>query len=62
MQSIELLRIDGVNLAFSQDSIKAIAEISFKLNEQDNIGARRLRTVIDQVLEDINFHAIEIGS
>ena len=61
-QAIELLRVDGVNLAFSEDSIRAMAEISYALNQQENIGARRLRTVLDRVLEEINFFALEIGS
>jgi ATP-dependent HslUV protease ATP-binding subunit HslU len=34
-----------------------MAKISVELNEEDNIGARRLRTVIDTLLEDINFEA-----
>lgn len=34
-----------------------MAEIATELNEEDNIGARRLRTVVDAVLEDINFEA-----
>jgi ATP-dependent HslUV protease ATP-binding subunit HslU len=54
--------VDGVNLAFSEDSIRAMAEISYALNQQENIGARRLRTVLDRVLEEINFFALEIGS
>jgi len=39
-----------------------MAEISYALNQQENIGARRLRTVLDQILEEINFFALEIGS
>jgi len=34
-----------------------MAEISVELNEEDNIGARRLRTVVDAILEEINFEA-----
>ena len=34
-----------------------MAKISVALNEEDNIGARRLRTVVDSILEDINFEA-----
>jgi ATP-dependent protease HslVU (ClpYQ) ATPase subunit len=34
-----------------------MAKISVQLNEEDNIGARRLRTVVDAILEDINFEA-----
>lgn len=42
---------------FDKDAIDEIARISVELNEEDNIGARRLRTVVDSVLEDINFEA-----
>ena len=34
-----------------------MAQVAVELNEEDNIGARRLRTVVDSVLEDINFEA-----
>lgn len=34
-----------------------MAQVSVELNEEDNIGARRLRTVLDAVLEDVNFEA-----
>ena len=39
------------------EAIDEIARISVELNEEDNTGARRLRTVVDAVLEDINFEA-----
>ena len=39
------------------EAIDEIARLSVELNEEDNIGARRLRTVVDSVLEDINFEA-----
>ena len=43
---------------FEGDSaIEEMAEVAVELNEEDNIGARRLRTVLDAVLEDINFEA-----
>jgi len=38
-------------------AIEEMAEISVELNEEENIGARRLRTVVDAILEDINFEA-----
>ena len=37
-----------------------MAQICFELNEEDNIGARRLRTVLDAVMEEINFQAPEL--
>ena len=39
------------------EAIEEMALISTELNEEDNIGARRLRTVVDAILEDINFEA-----
>lgn len=57
-QYIELVKTDGVELSFSQAGIDKIAEISAKLNEaNENIGARRLATVIEKVLEDILFES-----
>lgn len=41
----------------SGSAVEEMAAIAFELNEEDNIGARRLRTVMDAVLEDINFEA-----
>ena len=56
-QAIELLKTENLNLVFDKEAIDEIARISAELNEEDNIGARRLRTVVDAVLEDINFEA-----
>ncbi|CDW88847.1 heat shock protein atpase subunit [Stylonychia lemnae] len=57
IQAIELLKIERVNLVFSDDAIEQMAQLSVELNQEDDIGARRLRTVVDAVLEDINFEA-----
>mgnify|MGYP001023485300 CR=1 FL=1 len=57
LQSIALLKIEDVNLVFENEAIDLMAEISVELNEEDNIGARRLRTVVDAILEEINFEA-----
>lgn len=57
IQAIALLKTEQVNLVFDQDSITEMALIAVELNEEDNIGARRLRTVVDAILEDINFEA-----
>ena len=57
MQAIELLKTEDLNIVFEESAIDEIARISVELNEEDNIGARRLRTVTDAILEDINFEA-----
>jgi ATP-dependent HslUV protease ATP-binding subunit HslU len=57
VQAIALLKTEQVNLVFEQEAITEMAQISVELNEEDNIGARRLRTVVDAILEDINFEA-----
>ena len=58
LQAIELLKTENVNMVFEGDaSIDEMAQIAAELNEEDNIGARRLRTVVDAVLEDINYEA-----
>jgi ATP-dependent HslUV protease ATP-binding subunit HslU len=55
-----LLRVENVEIGFEKAAIEAMAKISVELNEEDNIGARRLRTVLDAVLEDINFEAPDL--
>ena len=60
LQSIELLKTESLNVVFdgSEDgAIDEMAQVAVELNEEDNIGARRLRTVVDAVLEDINYEA-----
>ena len=57
-QYIELLKVDNINLKFTDDGIDAIAEIAFNMNSQyENIGARRLHTILEQVLMDVSFEA-----
>lgn len=54
----ELLKTDNVNLSFTQGAIDEIAEIAIDLNEEiENIGARRLASVIEKILSDIMFEA-----
>ena len=49
---------EGVKLAFKEDAIAEIAEIAAKVNEEiENIGARRLHTILEKVLEEISFSA-----
>ena len=55
-----LLKTEGVDLEFSDDAIRALAKISQMTNEKtEDIGARRLHTVVERVLEDISFSADE---
>lgn len=47
-----------MNLQFAPDGIRRLAEIAFSVNEKvENIGARRLYTVMERLLEDLSFHA-----
>ncbi len=53
-----LMLTEGVKLAFSEDGVRRIAEISWQVNEStENIGARRLHTVLERLLETISFEA-----
>ncbi|MBN2781864.1 MAG: HslU--HslV peptidase ATPase subunit, partial [Campylobacterales bacterium] len=53
-----LLSVEGMELVFEDDAIKAIAKLSHKANERtEDIGARRLHTVLEKVLEEISFEA-----
>ncbi|MFJ4292786.1 ATP-dependent protease ATPase subunit HslU [Cupriavidus sp. NPDC089707] len=53
-----LLSTEEVNLVFAPDGIRRLAEIAFSVNEKvENIGARRLYTVMERLLEDLSFHA-----
>ncbi len=57
-QYVALMGTEGVELNFSQDGIKRIAEIAYHVNERtENIGARRLHTVMEKLLEKISFEA-----
>ncbi len=56
----KLLEVEGVNLIFEEEALREIARYAFLANEKtEDIGARRLHTVIEKVLEDINFNADE---
>jgi ATP-dependent HslUV protease ATP-binding subunit HslU len=57
-QYIALMQTEGVTLEFTDDAIDALAGIAVDLNASvENIGARRLQTVMERVLDDISFHA-----
>jgi ATP-dependent HslUV protease ATP-binding subunit HslU len=55
---VALLAAEGVSLSFSDDAIAAIARIAAQVNASvENIGARRLQTVMERVLDDVSFTA-----
>jgi ATP-dependent HslUV protease ATP-binding subunit HslU len=57
-QYVELLRTEGVTLRFMPDAVEAIAEIAFTVNQRaENIGARRLYTVMERLLDEVSFDA-----
>ena len=58
LQYIELLRTEGVDVVFEDDSVEEIARIAEEVNNlTENIGARRLHTLMECLLEDILFEA-----
>ena len=53
-----LLSVEGVDLEFTEDGVKRIAELAYEVNEStENIGARRLHTLLERLLEDLSFTA-----
>lgn len=59
-QYIALMKTEGVDVAFTESGIKRIAEAAWQVNERtENIGARRLHTVLERLMEDISFDASE---
>jgi ATP-dependent HslUV protease ATP-binding subunit HslU len=60
-QYIALMQTEGINLEFTEDGIKRISEIAWQVNEStENIGARRLHTVMERLLEETSFGAHEL--
>jgi len=58
LQYAKLLEVDNINLSFTKDALEEIAEMSAVENEtSENIGARRLHTILETLLEDISFNA-----
>ncbi|MEG3789518.1 ATP-dependent protease ATPase subunit HslU [Lysobacter sp. CCNWLW3] len=58
VQYVELLRTEGVDLSFSADAVERLAEIAAQVNErQENIGARRLHTVLERLLDTLSYEA-----
>jgi ATP-dependent HslUV protease ATP-binding subunit HslU len=60
-QQIELLKTEGVDVSFADDAIDAMAQIAFDVNRRtQNIGARRLYTIMERVFESISFDAPDL--
>ena len=61
-QYVELLKTEGVELAFAPDAIERLAEIAATVNErQENIGARRLHTIVERLLDTLSYEAPDRG-
>ncbi len=62
LQYTELLRTEGVELEFKEDGVRAIAEYAARVNQRsDDIGARRLYTVMEKLLEHLSFDAPDLA-
>ncbi len=62
LQYKALLETEGVEINFTEDAIERIAEIATEVNQEtDNIGARRLHTILERLLEELSFQAAEIA-
>ena len=60
-QASALLETEEVVLEFSEDGLDEIANLAFQVNEEtENIGARRLHTIMEKLLEDVSFDAPEL--
>jgi ATP-dependent HslUV protease ATP-binding subunit HslU len=56
-----LMETEGVSIEFTEDGIRRIAETAWQVNERtENIGARRLHTVLERLLEDVSFNAADL--
>jgi ATP-dependent HslUV protease ATP-binding subunit HslU len=60
-QYVALMETENLNLTFTEDAVAALAEIAAQVNARsENIGARRLHTVLERLLEEISFSAPEL--
>ena len=61
-QYVALLATEGLNVTFTDCGIKRIAEVAWQVNEKtENIGARRLHTLLERLLEEVSFDAVELA-
>ncbi len=59
----ELLKTEGLHVEFLEDGIKRLAEIAWQVNEKtENIGARRLHTLLERLLEEVSFSAGDLAA
>ncbi|MFD1360330.1 ATP-dependent protease ATPase subunit HslU [Lentibacillus salinarum] len=57
-----LLKTEGINVVFTDNAVDRLAEIALQVNQEtDNIGARRLHTILEKLLEDLSFEAPDIN-
>lgn len=57
-----LLQTEGVTISFTDESIERIGEIAYEVNQEtDNIGARRLHTILEKILEELSYEASDIS-
>jgi ATP-dependent HslUV protease ATP-binding subunit HslU len=62
-QYIALLNTEGLTIEFAADGIKRLAEIAWQVNEKtENIGARRLHTLLERLLEEVSFSAGDLAA
>jgi ATP-dependent HslUV protease ATP-binding subunit HslU len=60
-QQVELIGTEGVILEFDEDAIREIARVAALVNKTvENIGARRLHTIIERIMEELSFKAAEL--
>lgn len=61
-QYTELLAVDGIEVEYTQDGIEELADVAFHVNQTtQNIGARRLQTIMERLLEDVSYEAPDCG-
>ena len=61
-QAVALLETEGLHLEFAPEALSEMAAFAFRVNEQtENIGARRLHTILEKVLDEISFHAPDMA-
>ena len=62
-QYVELMRTENIELVFEKDAIEELAEVATQVNEStENIGARRLHTILEKLLDEISFSAPEMNN
>jgi ATP-dependent HslUV protease ATP-binding subunit HslU len=62
-QYAELLKTEGVDLEFTTDGVEAVADIAFEVNRtHQNIGARRLHTILEKVLEEVSYEGPDLAN